>query len=236
MRSSGRELLAVFFCDEGGKPWLNALSVSEPKGVNDKGEEYRSLDHYDVEWCKRDGCYLYHMSGGGGRWPQQVEGLYWRTDGFRVKERAAKWCAGDGDGIDYAKTKYIRLRNRTRRLSLLPKAFRGAKHYEHNFPGKARVTSGDLLDWLGQNARQEDAVFCCECADDLPADDLCEHCWWCDSIGWYVTPQEGEACFSVDCWGCRQHRRAKHEAHRDQKRQARFAAYVDSLSRPEVSR
>lgn len=218
-----RELLATFFCDEDGKLWLHALSVSEPKtGYN--GKEYWSLDHYDVDWCKRDNCYLFHCSGGGGAFPQVVEGIYWRTAGFRVRERAAKWCNGDGDGIDHAATKYIRMRNRTRRLIKLPKDLRGAKHYDYSV-SPCRVSEGDLLDWLEHNARQEDSVFCGECADDLPGDDLCGHCWWCETVGWYVTPSsETTVCFDANCWGCRSHRRAEHEAYWDKKRQERWAA------------
>lgn len=235
MKTQRREILAEFWCDEDGKLWLNSMSVSEPR-VGRTGEAHRSLDHYDVDWCKRDGQYLFHQSGGGGSWPQEARGIYWRTDGFRVKERAAQWCSVGEDGaIDRAATKYTRMRNRTRRLRLLPKEFRGAKHFEYRFPLKAIVAAGDLLDWLEQNGQQEESVFCGECGDDLPGDDLCVHCWWCEAVGWYVTPTEGEVCFDADCRGCSRHRRTKHEKYWREKRcQAYIAPTLMARQFPEV--
>jgi hypothetical protein len=223
-----REILAEFWKDEDGRLWLNSMSVLAPYRFHD-GTMGHSLTHYDVDWCKRDALYLFHASGGGGKLPQEVRGIYWRSEGFRVFERAAIWCNGDGDGIDYAKTKYIRMRNRTRRLKQLPAEFRNVEHFEWPVAGgRAVVTPGDLLDWLQQNGQQEDAVYCGECKDDLPGDDLCEHCWWCDTFGDYRTPTEPGICFSPDCWGCSRARRRRHEAYRDKKRRELWARRVSA--------
>jgi hypothetical protein len=194
MKSKHRDILASFFMDEDHKLWLNSMSVLGPPEVGYDGKEYRGLSHYDVDWCKTYGYYIFHMSGGGGDIPQSVDGLYWRTEGFRVKEKATKLCQpAEGGGIDKAATKYIRLRNRTRRLNSLPKDLRG---------------ESDLLAFLECHGVQDESVYCSVCQDDLPGDGHCEHVWWCDHVGWWSTPEERttygpEEIADCECKDCR---------------------------------
>jgi hypothetical protein len=222
------EILAQFWCDVAGKPWLNSMIVIEPckyKTGENAERHKRCRGHgstYDVDWCKRDGLYLFHESGSAAS-PMKVGGIYWRTDGFAVSEIACEWCSTKYQGprhID-AETKAIRLRNKTRRLTELPENLRFDSRYD------------DLLDYLQTvgPGREIESVFCCICKDDLPDDGLCKHCWWCDTVGWYVTPSsETKVCFDPDCWECRNHRRAKHEAHRAMRRQEAFNKRMEAIN------
>lgn len=167
-----------------------------------------SLEHYDVDLSKEWG-YFYQLSGGGGRLPVSVDGVYHRADGLLVEEKPTQLCLCGPDGVDAASTKYLRGVNRTRRLSRLPREFRGEV---------------DILEWLERNGIQDDTVYCSVCDDRLPSENLCCHCWWCDTDGWYVTPTEGKICFDADCRDCSQRRRNKHQEfwrnRRVQRRQA----------------
>lgn len=158
-----RKCLAEFHA-VGGTVKLFAVTVAE----SHKDGGY-TLERYDVDLSKEYG-YVFHMIGAGGSMPEPVDGLYHRTDGFRVKERASK-----------------RMLNRTQRLRQLPKEFQGP---------------GDILDWLENHAIRDETVYCSTCDDYLPSESLCSHCWWCDTVGWYVTPDKGSVCFDPDCWTC----------------------------------
>ncbi len=83
-----------------------------------------------------------------------------------------------------AATRKIRERNRTRRLAKLPSDLRDKD-------------SGDLLDWMRWNAIEQDAVYCSECHDYVPGDQLCQHSLWCDTVSWYSTPSS-----RLDCKHC----------------------------------
>lgn len=229
-----RKILATFFRHEDGRLELNHVSVlaaCEYKLGPYADRHVRCRGHltgYDVDWCKRDRQYVYHNSSGGGPLPETVTGIYWCSSGYPVKERAAQWCSANyEDGRIDAETRYIRARNRTRRLKQLPKEFRDCWIKLPNGT-RFRQESDDLLDWLEHHGTEEDAVFCVECEDDFPGDDLCEHCWWCDSAGWYVTPSEGEPCFDRECYGCSNRRRRRHEKHWAEKRYQRFSQRMDA--------
>lgn len=77
-----------------------------------------------------------------------------------------------------------RARNKTRRLRAPPKAFRSE--------------TGDLLNWLEVHGIERDSVWCSECNDSMPDDELCKHCSWCDKIGWYSTPGDRCGCSPED--------------------------------------
>jgi hypothetical protein len=89
----------------------------------------------------------------------------------------------------------------------------------------------DILHYLECRGIQQEAVWCSTCKDHLPEEELCEHCWWCDTVGDYVTPDEGSVCFSADCWACSHRRRARHEAYRANKRMDRFRKAMEGAAR-----
>lgn len=154
MSETPRTIVAEFFKRPSGHPRLHALYVMT------EGYDLRS-GCYDVEWSKYHNCYLFHLSGSSSA--DSAGGIYWATPGFVVKEEPCQWCSGEEDGLDGPKTRKIRERNITRRLRRLPM---------HLLPD----ANEDLLDWLDSNAIEDDAVFCSECDDWYPGNDLCEHC------------------------------------------------------------
>lgn len=226
MQREGRKILAEFWCDESLKLELRSVTVLAPYVFHDQkvGE---GIDRYEVELSKTYG-YLYDLSGGGGAGPEPVSGIYWCSPGFPVKEGPTSYCSSNYEtGHIDAGTRYIRMRNRTRRLVRLPKEFRKSERLtwpEYPHRGPAKVSAGDLMDWLERHAINQDAVYCSACDDWLPSEELCAHCWWCESVGWYVTPSEGSVCFDADCQDCSRIRRGKHEAYRDKKRRERWQA------------
>jgi hypothetical protein len=146
---------------------------------------YRSRTEYDVEWSRQYGCYLYHMSGGGGGDVVEARGPYHVSGDVAVRERAPQWVsARDRPPWKGKRTLNIQRRNTTRRLRQLPMSFSDMK------PG------WDLLDWLKWNAIETDAVYCSACDDWLPdtSNAPCDHVWWCDKNGWWSTPSERCKC------------------------------------------
>lgn len=234
-----RKILAEFYIEEDGTFRLFSVYVVDPITMYD-GKPGYSLDGYDVEYSETYG-YIYHLTS-GGILPDAVSGIYWASPGLSLKERACQLCSCNYEsGKLDAETRYIRARNRTRRLKQLPKEFRKAEHFERPIAGvRVKITPGDLMDWLEHNALNDEAVYCSECEDWLPSEDLCEHCWWCDTAS-YVTPSEGSACFDPDCYECRRARKRRHEAYwRDRRRRIRQGSGgiipLQVRERPEVRR
>lgn len=162
-----RAMVGQFFKEPSGHFRLFSLTVVEEG--EDRGRAYRMRKSYDVDYSRRYG-YLFHMSGAGGSHAEPVDGPYFACGDLEVEERSSTLV-----------NKKARDRNRTRRLRAIPKAF-------DLEPGQ------DLLGWLQHNAIQQDAVWCSECKDNVPGDELCEHCWWCGEIGWYSTPSDRCGC------------------------------------------
>lgn len=176
-----RAIVAEFHKTAGGRLSLWSLtSITEEAARDGSGKTYLMLRVYDVETSRKFG-YIFHQSGGGGSSPVSVEGIYFTSGDVAVEERPCHLVdPKDKPPWRGKKTKAIRKRNRTRRLRSLPKAFTS--------------DSGDLLDWLEVNGIEQDAVWCSECRDSYPSDQLCSHCSWCDKIGWYSTPSERCKC------------------------------------------
>ena len=171
-----RAIVAEFHKDPGGRLELFSL-VS----IDKDGREYLWRTAYDVDRSRRYG-YLFHESGAGGRGAVPVSGIYFASGDVSVKETPCQLVdARERSPWRGKRTRAIRHRNRTRRLRALPKAF-------DLEPG------WDLLDWLEHRAINEEAVWCAECRDRLPSDELCAHCWWCEATGWYSTPSERCGC------------------------------------------
>jgi hypothetical protein len=132
------------------------------------------LNVFDVDWCRRDGDYLWHLSGGGGQPPVTIDGPYWTP--------SKRWVHESPCLLVHAEA---RQRNITRRLSKLPMDLNGCT---------------DLKDYLESYERQDESVYCAKCLDDLPSENLCAHCWWCEDVGWYSTPSErSKGCQCVEC-------------------------------------
>lgn len=102
--------------------------------------------------------------------------LYWVEGDIQVKEEPTTLV-----GRNKLETARIRERNATRRMKKLPK-------------GIELVEGESLMDWIENNSIQGDSVWCDKCNDHLPGEQLCEHCWWCEQIGWYSTPDEPCEC------------------------------------------
>lgn len=185
-----RELVAEFFKSAGGKVRLNSLIVLQEEIGHHDGKLYISRKFYDVDYSRQFG-YLFHMSGFGGGPPIEVSGIYFVKGTPEIEEKETTLVdAKDSPPWKGAGTLKIRERNRTRRISRLPKAL--------------DLKDGqDLLDWLQNNGIEGDAVWCSICHDYFPGSDdynLCEHCWWCDKTGNYSTPDERCDCMSrEDC-------------------------------------
>jgi hypothetical protein len=120
---------------------------------------------YDVEYSKRYG-YLFDKSGCGGSDPVTVSGLYFTSGNVTVRETPGQFV-----------TRKARRLNPTHRLRKLPGEFTSER-------------AADLLDWLEDNGIQQGSVWCSECRDRVLSEELCEHCWWCEKIGWYSTPSD----------------------------------------------
>lgn len=196
-----REVVGMFYKDSSNRIRLNNLVVLQECGKND-GNVYLVCEQWDVDYSRKYG-YLYHMSGCGGDESIEVRGIYHTTATYMAKrllgestgalvpliiiEKEPQWV----DSRDKApfdnkpRTLAVRKRNRTRRISNLPKDI-------------VLREGQDLLDWLDSNGINGDAVWCSTCKDYVPgADyDLCEHCWWCDKIGTYSTPNDRCGCKS----------------------------------------
>lgn len=163
-----RPTVAEFYKEPNGRLRLFSLVVTNER--NDRGRPYTMRETYDVDWSKRYG-YIFEQSGFGGDDAVTVTGPYFVRGAIPVKEQRAHRRARKG--------------NRTRRLRAVPRAF--------------DLSGGqDLLEWLQCHGIEDKAVWCSECDDYHPGDQLCEHCWWCDEIGWYSTPSEPCGC-GADC-------------------------------------
>jgi len=124
------------------------------------GDEHGPHTIWDVDWSKTYG-YVFHMSG-NGRFEMIASGVYWAADGVQVKEVPSNYIDAEA-----------RERNPVKRIEV-PTEFEGL----------------DLLEWLENNAIQDDTVYCSVCDDHLPSESLCEHCWWCEDACDYSTPTE----------------------------------------------
>lgn len=175
-----RKIVAEFWKPEKGLLELHSLAVIE-KVTGHDGKKYLSRTGYDVDHSKTYG-YIFHMSSSGGSMEIEVSGIYFSSGNPSVKETPVQYVdSKDEPPWEGSKTVAIRKRNRTRRLLKLPAEFKARR-------------GEDLLDWLKKNAIQGDAVWCSECQDELPGDELCEHCWWCSATGMYSTPDERCGC------------------------------------------
>ncbi len=177
-----REVVGHFWKSPGKRIYLNSLTVFD--GV--------SRREYDVDFSRRFG-YIFHQSGGGGSNVVAVRGIYHCTNTFLTKrllgedlgslrpvitlEEKAEWVdpRDEAPYEDKPRTLEIRKRNRTRRLTRLPKSF--------------MLSDGqDLFDWLLDNGIENESVYCSVCKDYSPDNgwDLCEHCLWCAATGCLV--------------------------------------------------
>lgn len=174
---TARAVVAEFYRAENGVPRMVNLTVIK-RMLDTDGQEYFSRTLYDVDWSKTSGCYLFHMSGGGGGERVTVQGPYYASGPAVLNERPTQWCGVKftGGGRDRG-TRLARKRNPTHRMLRLP------RHVDLQ-PGE------DLLHWLEWNNIEQDAVWCSECDDMVRGDYLCDHTWWCDKVGWYSTPTE----------------------------------------------
>jgi hypothetical protein len=174
-----RAIVAQFHKTAGGRFELWSLTtITEEVAKDGSGGIWLSRDIYDVDWSRAYG-YLYHQSGAGGSGPVPVDSIYFAKGDVQIEERPCTLLERS-KATGRWRAREIRARNKTRRLRKLPKAF--------------RMESGDLLDWLEVNGIEGSSVWCFECLDVFPENDLCEHCWWCDKTGWWSTPSKRCKC------------------------------------------
>ena len=178
---NARAIVALFHKMPGRRLELFSLTVITPCTLFG-GKPGIQRDIYDVELSRKYG-YLFDKSGsGGGNSPVPVEGIYYACGDVRIKEHPCRLVdPKDKPPWRGKRTRLIRRLNKTRRLRAIPWSLDGAV---------------DLLDWLEEHGIEQDSVWCSECDDVVPGDELCDHCWWCDKIGWYSTPSERCGCAS----------------------------------------
>lgn len=180
MRGATKRIAVVtdFFRAATGSPTVHSMRVLEEGLVHDGSKTYRCWTTYDVDWSEACGCYLYHQSGSGGSEPMVVSGIYHVTGDAVIEERPAEWVdAKDHPPWHSRRTRHVRKRNRTRRLSAPPR-------FISLEPGQ------DMLGWMESNGVDVDSVYCSECRSHVRGDYLCDHTWWCEKIGWYSTPSD----------------------------------------------
>ena len=184
-----RAIVAQFHKTAGGRFELwSVTTITEETAKDGSGKTWLSRDVYDVDLSRIYG-YLYHLSGGGGgSSPVPVDCIYFASGDVQIEEQPCTLCERSKATGRWL-TREIRARNKTRRLRVLPKAF--------------RMDDGDLLDWLEVNGIEGDSIYCSECRDSLPESSICEHVWWCEKTGWWSTPSERCDCKNQDeCHGC----------------------------------
>lgn len=178
--ADNRSVVAQFHKAENGRYSLWSV-VTEEAAIGHDGKSLRRRTCYDVTLSKRHG-YLFHASGFGGCEPVIVGSPYYASAGFCISESPCTLIdSDDNEPYTSEKTRAIRERNKTRRLSAVPRAFKLE-------PGQ------DILDWLTCHAIDTPSVYCSECDDSMPDDELCEHCWWCEKISWFSTPSDRCGC------------------------------------------
>jgi len=170
-----RSIVAQFHKSAGGRLTLWSLvSIEEEKARDGSDDIWLNRKTYDVDLSRKYG-YLYHQSGGGGSGPIHVDSIYFFSGEVAVEERPCQLLERSKSTGRW-KSRAIRARNKPRLLRMPPKAF--------------RIDGGYLLNWLEVNGIDQDSVYCSECRDSMPGNELCQHCWWCEKIGWYSTPSE----------------------------------------------
>lgn len=175
-----RAIVAQFHKTAGRRFELWSITtITEETARDGSGKTWLARVIYDVDWSRGYG-YLYHRSGGGGSGPVKVDSIYFASGDVEIEEQPCRLMERS-KATGHWLTREIRARNKTRRLRSLPKEFR-------------LEDGGDLMEWLEVNGINQDAVWCSECRDSMPGDSLCEHCWWCDKIGWYSTPSDRCGC------------------------------------------
>jgi hypothetical protein len=181
-----RAIVAQFHKSKGGRFDLWSVTTIEEE-ADGSGDTWIKRETYDVDWSRKYG-YLYHNSGSGGSRSVTVDCIYFASGEVEIDEQPCMLCERSKITGRW-KTREIRAINKTRRLPALPKAFR-------------LEDGGDLMEWLEVNGINQDAVWCSECRDLVPGDELCRHCWWCTKTGWYSTPSERCGCKNTqECEG-----------------------------------
>lgn len=176
VRVMPRAIVAQFHKTAGGRFELwSVTTVEEEKSRDGSGNTWLSRKVYDVDWSRRYG-YIYHHSGSGGINPVRVDSIYFACGEVKVEETPCMLLERSKTTRRW-KSREIRARNKTRRLAALPKSFR-------------LENGGDLMDWLEVHGIDRGSVYCSECRDCMPDDELCKHCWWCEKIGWFSTPSD----------------------------------------------
>lgn len=159
-----RGVVAEFHKSAGGRLRLFAITTLTEEIGHDK-RLWIGRTGYDVDYSRTYGCYIWHESSGGGDDVIEVSGPYFKSGDVEVKEEPTTLVDGrDKPPWKSKRTAAIRKRNRTRQMKALPKAF-------------VLNEGEDLIDWLENNAIQDESVYCSTCRDDLPSEQLCEHCW-----------------------------------------------------------
>ena len=145
MEYNGKNLIFVGYQNEGEHGW-------QPHSVIAGG------DHYDFNFCKRDGCTYQHLSGSG---PNNKEILLHPfIDPSEVRERV--WCA---PGI----------RMVISGVQLTPE---NAREFGYEILDSVEANPFD-------EACEGDTEYCCVCHDDLPNDRTCSHLQWNEHSGVY---------------------------------------------------
>lgn len=172
-------LVAMFEVEPNGRMDLFSLTVFRSEIGYDRRPQVARIE-YNVDLSKKFG-YIFNKHGFGGDRSVEVEGVYFAYGDVELIEGPTT-LVSETDSPPWISpaTFAIRECNQTRRLKRLPRRFGGHGR--------------NLLAWLESNGIEEYAVLCATCRDFMPSTELCEHCWWCEAISWYSTPQDGCGC------------------------------------------
>ena len=128
----------------------------------------------DVEWCMRDSELFCHESGYSG------DDGWVHVHRLSPGHRSRLWIAEGYKLYNGGSAGHVEID---------PNAF-----------GYDMVT--EIPDDILREASEGSTYYCTICDDFLPGDFMCNHVWWCETLGWYAGPgyDDGEqGCEADDC-------------------------------------
>lgn len=151
-------------------------AVMTARDWNHGGKSGTSADYYDFEWCERDQALYFELIGGG-----PLNGYSVARFAEPQPPKAKLWLAPD-----------ISVQDAGRDEKTISNAELLAMGYEIiNEPllldsGWGRPSTNPF-----DHAESGGCLYCRECDDWLPEDEMCQHLDWCDECGMWVYGADG---------------------------------------------
>lgn len=172
-----------------GRSWRTRRVMTSIERTLDEFE--RTLEDYDFDWCKRDQTTFFEQSGRG----PDNKGIYLHR---LISPKGRIWLAPGYFCYDGGKS------HSQDRIS--PDEI----HLVFGYAVLSKYPGNPFVDAVEQTSHH-----CSICEDFLPVEDLCDHVWWCYTLGWYVGPgadEPSKPCKAPGCHGCRPRRSSKTKA------------------------